>query len=67
VPLLPDPGAAGRLGKETTLTEHLPEETMAIVASDADPADLPDELIDELLAGARTPGRSPARTGCCSG
>ena len=28
---------------------------MAIVASDADPADLPDELIDELLAGARTP------------
>jgi Transposase, Mutator family len=38
------------------LTEHHPEETMAIVASDADPADLPDELIDELLAGARTPG-----------
>jgi len=30
---LPDPGAAGRLGKETTLTEHLPEETMAIVAT----------------------------------
>src|SRR5436309_1797191 len=28
---------------------------MAIVASDADPADLPDELIDELLAGPRTP------------
>jgi transposase-like protein len=28
---------------------------MAIVASDLDPADLPDELIDELLAGARTP------------
>ncbi len=28
---------------------------MQLVASDADPADLPDELIDELLAGARTP------------
>ena len=28
---------------------------MAIVASDLDPDDLPDELIDELLAGARTP------------
>jgi putative transposase len=28
---------------------------MAIVASDVDLADLPDELIDELLAGARTP------------
>ena len=37
------------------MSEHQPEETMAIVASDADPADLPDELIDELLAGARTP------------
>src|SRR4029453_793608 len=29
--------------------------TMAIVASDLDPGDLPDELIDELLTGARTP------------
>lgn len=28
---------------------------MAIVASDTDPGELPDELIDELLAGARTP------------
>ena len=28
---------------------------MAIVASEADRADLSDELIDELLAGARTP------------
>jgi putative transposase len=37
------------------MSEHHPEETMAIVASDLDPADLPDELIDELLAGARTP------------
>jgi putative transposase len=37
------------------MSEHHPEETMAIVASDADPDDLPDELIDELLAGARTP------------
>jgi putative transposase len=37
------------------LTEHHPEETMAIVASDLDPGDLPDELIDELLTGARTP------------
>jgi putative transposase len=48
-------GAAGRLGKETTLTEHPPEETVEIVAADVDPADLPDELIDELLAGGRTP------------
>jgi putative transposase len=37
------------------MSEHHPEETMAIVASDLDPDDLPDELIDELLAGARTP------------
>jgi hypothetical protein len=37
------------------LTEHLPEQAVAIVASDADPVGLPDELIDELLAGARTP------------
>jgi putative transposase len=37
------------------MSEHHPEETMAIVASDLDPAELSDELIDELLAGARTP------------
>ena len=37
------------------MSEHHPEETMAIVASDLDSADLPDELIDELLAGARRP------------
>jgi putative transposase len=28
---------------------------MASIGSDADPAELPDELIDELLAGSRTP------------
>src|SRR6266516_2991933 len=28
---------------------------MQFVASDTDPAELPDELIDELLAGARAP------------
>jgi putative transposase len=39
------------------MSEHYPEETMAIVASDLDRDDLPDELIDELLAGARTPER----------
>ena len=37
------------------MTEHHPEETIAVVASDLDCPDLPDELIDELLAGARTP------------
>jgi putative transposase len=37
------------------MSEHYPEETMAIVASDLDSDDLRDELIDELLAGARTP------------
>jgi putative transposase len=37
------------------MSEHHPEETMPVVASDFDCADLPDELIDELLAGARTP------------
>jgi putative transposase len=37
------------------MSEHHPEETMAIVASELDPDDLPDELIDELLSGARTP------------
>src|SRR2546423_10319959 len=37
------------------MSEHHPEETMPVVASDLDCPDLPDELIDELLAGARTP------------
>jgi putative transposase len=37
------------------MSEHHPEETMPVVASEIDSADLPDELIDELLAGARTP------------
>jgi hypothetical protein len=46
------------------MSEHHPEETMAFVASDNDSADLADELIDELLAGARTPEEITARTGC---
>jgi hypothetical protein len=37
------------------MSEHHPEETIPVVASDHDSPDLPDELIDELLAGARTP------------
>jgi putative transposase len=37
------------------MSERDPEETMAIVASDLDPDELSDELIDGLLAGARTP------------
>jgi len=37
------------------MSEHHSEETMPVVACDLDCADLPDELIDELLAGARTP------------
>jgi putative transposase len=37
------------------MSEHHPEETIAVVASDLDFPDLPDELIDELLAGTRTP------------
>ena len=37
------------------MSEHHPEETMPLVASDPDCPDLSDELIDELLAGARTP------------
>ena len=37
------------------MSEHHPEETMPVAASDLDCADLSDELIDELLAGARTP------------
>jgi hypothetical protein len=37
------------------LSEHHPEKTMAVAASKADLDDLPDELIDELLAAARTP------------
>jgi putative transposase len=36
------------------MTEHHPEETMPVVASELDCPDLPDELIDELLAGARS-------------
>jgi hypothetical protein len=34
------------------VTEHNPEEPMAIVAADADPAELPDKLVDALLGGA---------------
>lgn len=37
------------------MTEHHPEETIAVVASETDFPDLSDELVDELLAGARTP------------
>jgi putative transposase len=37
------------------MSEHHPEETMPVVASDLDCPALSDELIDELLAGARTP------------
>jgi putative transposase len=37
------------------MSERHPEETMPVVASDLDVDDLPDELIDGLLAGARTP------------
>ncbi|TMC74744.1 MAG: IS256 family transposase [Chloroflexi bacterium] len=41
------------------MTEHFSEETIPVVAAGFDPDDLPpelsDELIDELLAGARTP------------
>lgn len=37
------------------MSEHHPEETMPVVFSDPDSPDLPDELIDELLAGARRP------------
>ena len=41
------------------MTEHLPDDKIAFVPADLDPEDLPpelsDELIDELLAGARTP------------
>ena len=37
------------------MTEHLPQERIEVVADDLASDDLPDELIDELLAGARTP------------
>jgi putative transposase len=37
------------------MSEHHPEETMPVAASELDCPDLPDELVDELLAGARTP------------
>jgi putative transposase len=37
------------------MSEHHPEETMPVAFSELDCPDLPDELIDELLAGARTP------------
>jgi hypothetical protein len=40
---------------------------MAFVASDADPAKLPDELIDELLAGACTPEEITGPDGLLSG
>jgi hypothetical protein len=48
------------------LTEQHSDETIAFVASDADPADLPDELIDELLGGARTPEEITAPDGILS-
>ena len=47
------------------MSEHHPEETMAIVASDRDPDDLSDELIDELLAGARTEEEIVGPAACC--
>jgi putative transposase len=47
-------GGPARKG-DHAMSEHHPEETMAVAASDLDFPDLPDELIDELLAGARTP------------
>jgi putative transposase len=37
------------------MTEHHPEETMPVAFSETDCPDLSDELVDELLAGARTP------------
>jgi putative transposase len=37
------------------MSEHHPEETIAVAFSELDCPDLSDELIDELLAGARTP------------
>ena len=37
------------------MSEQHPEETIGLVASELDCPDLPDELVDELLAGARTP------------
>jgi putative transposase len=45
------------------MSEHHPEETIAVVASDPHSPDLPDELIDELLAGARTPEEITGRDG----
>jgi hypothetical protein len=49
------------------MSEQHPEETMGLVASDLDSADLPDELIDELLAGARTPEQITGPDGCSPG
>ena len=49
------------------MSEHHPEETMPVVASDSDCAELPDELIDELLAGARTPEEITGPMAFCSG
>lgn len=37
------------------MSEHHPEETIPVAFSDLDCPDLSDELIDELLAGARSP------------
>jgi putative transposase len=37
------------------MSEHHPEETMPVVASEPDFPELSDEVVDELLAGARTP------------
>ncbi len=45
----------------------LPRSTSALIRIYS-PPELPDELIDELIAGARTPEeRSPAGTDCFSG
>jgi hypothetical protein len=49
------------------MSEHQPEETMAIVASGLDPDALSDELIDERSPARVRRRRSPARTGCFSG
>lgn len=45
---------------DQTMTDHHPEETMSVVASELDCPDLPDELVDELLAALARRRRSKA-------
>jgi len=53
--LLERASTGGPAGREATLPDRFPETTIPEVGIEPEPLELPDELVDELLAGAKTP------------